>query len=62
MNRRKKLDCRQFPSEKNCSVAISGTEEEVIELAVFHAINSHGHQDSPDLREQLRALLADTDD
>ena len=56
---RKSIDCRSYPSEKNCSLAISGTEEEVLTVAVHHAVNEHGHQDTPELREQLKALLKD---
>ncbi len=62
MSTRKKIDCRRFPGEHTCTVAISGTEEEVLDLACHHAIKTHGHQDSADLREQLRALLTDADD
>jgi predicted small metal-binding protein len=54
---RKVMDCRRFPSEKECTLAISGTEEEVIEAAVQHAEASHGHTDGPELREQLRSML-----
>jgi uncharacterized protein DUF1059 len=58
--RRKVIDCRRFPSkEVNCSLAISGTEDEVLDLAVLHAVNKHGHKNSPDLRNQLRELLQD---
>jgi len=56
---RKYIDCREFPSDKNCSLAISGTEEEVLDLAVLHAVNSHGHQPTPELRAQLRSMLKD---
>ena len=56
---RKVIDCRQFPAEKPCSIAISGTEEEVISLVVLHAGTVHGHADSPELREQIRSMLAD---
>ena len=56
---RKVIDCRQFPAEKPCSIAISGTEEEVISLAVLHAGTVHGHADSAELREQIRSMLAD---
>jgi len=59
---RKVVDCRNFPSEKQCSVAISGTEEEVLNLAVQHAVASHGHQETPELREQIRQLLKDATD
>jgi len=56
---RKVIDCRRFPAEKPCSIAIAGTEEEVLELAVLHASTVHGHQDTPELREQIRSMLQD---
>jgi predicted small metal-binding protein len=56
---RKIIDCRNFPSEKNCTLAISGKEEEVLEAAVHHATTAHGHANSPQLREQIRAMLKD---
>jgi hypothetical protein len=56
---RKVIDCRRFPAEKPCSIAISGTDTEVVELAVLHATTVHGHQDTPELREQLRSMLED---
>jgi hypothetical protein len=57
--KRKVIDCRLFPSEKNCSLAISGTEDEVLPVAVRHAVHEHGHADTPELREQIRTLLKD---
>jgi predicted small metal-binding protein len=57
--KRKSIDCRNHPSEKNCSLAISGTEEEVLEAAVHHAVTVHGHKTSSELREQLRSMLKD---
>ena len=59
MAKRKVADCRQFPSEKNCTLTIAGTEEEVLTVAVSHATHSHGHKDTPQLREQIRAMLKD---
>jgi len=56
---RKVADCRLFPSEKNCSLTIAGTEEEVLEVAVHHAITSHGHPNTPELRNQIKAMLKD---
>jgi len=56
---RKSIDCRDHPSEKNCSLAISGTEEEVLEAAIHHATTAHGHKSSGDLRAQLRSMLKD---
>ena len=57
--RRKYIDCREYPSDKNCSLKISGTEDEVLEIAVQHATASHGHENNPELREELRRLLKD---
>ena len=54
---RKSIDCRLYPSEKDCTLKISGTEEEVLEAASAHAIGAHGHADTPELRNELRALL-----
>ncbi len=56
---RKVIDFRRFPAEKPCSIAIAGTEEEVLELAVLHASTVHGHQDTPELRQQIRSMLQD---
>ncbi len=52
---RKYIDCREFPSESGCTIAISAdSEDEVVEAAAQHAVKVHGHQDSPELRVQLR--------
>ncbi|MFF4602352.1 DUF1059 domain-containing protein [Streptomyces sp. NPDC001339] len=56
---RKKIDCRDYPSETKCSLVISGEEEEVIRAASEHAVSVHGHTDGPELREQIRASLKD---
>jgi len=55
--KRKSVDCREYPSEKNCSLKISGTENEVLDAAVQHAVSAHGHENTDELREQLRQLL-----
>jgi uncharacterized protein DUF1059 len=54
---RKYIDCREYPSENNCSLKISGTEEEVLATAAQHAVAGHGHQDGPELRDMLRSGL-----
>ncbi|HSO97427.1 MAG TPA: DUF1059 domain-containing protein [Solirubrobacteraceae bacterium] len=54
---RKMADCRRFPSESNCSLVIIGEEEEVVRAGAEHAASVHGHEDTPELREQLRGLL-----
>jgi predicted small metal-binding protein len=62
MANRKSIDCRDHPSDKNCSLKISGTEAEVLDAAVQHAVTSHGHNNSPELREQLKSMLKDEND
>ena len=55
---RKYIDCRLFPSDSKCSVAISAdTEDEVVDAAVQHAVTCHKHADSPQLRQQIRASI-----
>jgi hypothetical protein len=50
-------DCRRYPSESNCSLVIIGEEDEVMRAAADHAISVHQHEDTPELREQLRGIL-----
>lgn len=55
---RKFIDCREFPSATRCSVAISAdNDDELEEAAVQHAVAVHQHQDSPELRQQLRTMF-----
>ncbi|MFC5725019.1 DUF1059 domain-containing protein [Streptomyces gamaensis] len=56
---RKVIDCRKYPDETNCSLTLIGEEEEVLDAASHHAVTVHQHQDSPALREQIRAMLED---
>jgi predicted small metal-binding protein len=52
------VDCRDYPSEMNCTVAISAdTKPELVDAALQHAISVHGHDDSPQLREQLAQMI-----
>jgi predicted small metal-binding protein len=59
---RKSIDCRDHPSEKNCSLKISGREDEVLDAAVQHAVAAHGHKNSPELRDQIKSMLKDEND
>jgi hypothetical protein len=59
VTKRKVLDCRQHPSQKNCSLTIAGTEEEILVVGVRHAVNEHGNKDTPELRQQLKTLIRD---
>jgi predicted small metal-binding protein len=56
---RKVADCRDYPSESNCTLTISGEEDEVLRAAAEHAVSVHGHTDSPEFREQIRSTLKD---
>jgi predicted small metal-binding protein len=57
---RKFIDCRAFPSEMKCSIAISAdTEGELLEAAVQHAVAVHRHQDTPELRDQIKSIIQD---
>ena len=62
MATRKSIDCRDHPGEKNCSLKISGSEEELLDSAVQHAVSAHGHEDSAELRGKIRSLLKDESD
>jgi predicted small metal-binding protein len=56
---RKYIDCRETPeTAETCSVAISAdTEDEVIEAAARHAEDVHGYEDTPELRDHLKAAV-----
>ena len=57
---RKFIDCREFPSEMNCSIAISAdTEKELLEAAVQHAVAVHKHEDSAELRNMIKSTIKD---
>ena len=52
------VDCREYPSEKNCTVAISAdSKQELVDAAVQHAVAVHGHKDSAELREQIGKMI-----
>lgn len=48
-----------IPNDIGCTLKISGNEKEVIKAAVRHAVEEHGHQDTPELKRQIKALLKD---
>jgi predicted small metal-binding protein len=54
---RKMADCRRWPSEMNCSLVIIGEEEEVVRAAAEHAASVHGHEDTDEMRQQVRGFL-----
>jgi predicted small metal-binding protein len=56
---RKYIDCSEYPSDSNCTLKISGKEEEVLPVAAQHAAAVHGHEDTPEMWEKLRGFLKD---
>ena len=51
------VDCREFPSENNCDLTMAGSEEHVLEAAAIHAVTAHKHEDTPELRDEIRKLM-----
>ena len=57
---RKYIDCREMPSEMNCTIAISAdSENELLEAAVQHAVAVHKHEDTPEFRQLIRGAMKD---
>jgi predicted small metal-binding protein len=56
------VDCRAMPSESNCSLYISGEKDEVVRAAAEHAVSVHGHDDSPELRQEIEGALQEERD
>jgi predicted small metal-binding protein len=55
---RKYIDCREFPSETKCSIAIvADTEEELVNAAVQHAVSVHGEHDTPAFRAEIKKAI-----
>jgi predicted small metal-binding protein len=53
--KRKYIDCRDYPGDIKCTVAISAdTEEELINAVVQHGEAVHGLKDTPELRDLIR--------
>ncbi|MEN8264055.1 MAG: DUF1059 domain-containing protein [Nitrospirota bacterium] len=52
---RKYIDCRDYPGDIKCTVALSAdTDEELLEVVVQHGIKVHGYEDTPEFREKIR--------
>jgi predicted small metal-binding protein len=56
------VDCRDMPSDSNCTLAIAGDDvEDLLDAAVMHASTKHGHEATADLREAIRGGLKPAD-
>ncbi len=62
MSQRKVIDCRNHPGSGGCTLAMEGTEREVLEVATAHAQSSHQMRDDASLQRDLRSLLRDSID
>jgi predicted small metal-binding protein len=55
---RKYIDCRDFPSDIKCSITIAAdSEKELMDVAIQHAVQQHGHKDTPEFRQQLKEAV-----
>ncbi|MBI4083770.1 MAG: DUF1059 domain-containing protein [Candidatus Lambdaproteobacteria bacterium] len=53
-------NCGKFPSDMDCKLVMMAPEsqrKDFVEAAVAHAVKSHGHQDTKELRQQLDGFL-----
>jgi predicted small metal-binding protein len=48
-----------MPSESNCDLTMAGSEEHLLNAAAIHAVTAHQHEDTPELREEIRQALKD---
>ena len=53
-------NCGKFPSKKNCKLVIlapAAQRADLVDAAVGHAMATHGHQSTPQLRKELDSFL-----
>lgn len=56
------VDCRETPSEANCTVSIAADDpDELEEAAVQHMASVHEHEDNPELRDDIRSTMHETE-
>jgi predicted small metal-binding protein len=57
---RKSIDCREYPGDVKCSVALSAdSEDELLEAAMQHLTAVHKYKDTKDVREMIRNGITD---
>ena len=55
---RKYIDCREFPGDIKCTLAMSAdTEAELMKAAVRHAVDVHGYKDTRGLRKDIKSCF-----
>ncbi|MFI6083193.1 DUF1059 domain-containing protein [Streptomyces sp. NPDC051217] len=48
-----------MPSETNCTLAITGEEDEAVRAPTEQGASAHGHENTAELRTQIRSTLRD---
>jgi len=57
---RKSIDCREYPGDIQCSVALSAdSEDELLEAAMQHLTAVHKYKDTHAIREMIRNGMTD---
>ncbi len=57
---RKYIDCRDYPGDVKCSVALSAdSADELLEAVVQHGTKVHGYEDTKEFREMIRGGMKD---
>lgn len=48
------IDCRDYPSDVKCTLAlVADTKEELLEAVVRHGRRVHGYKDTPEFRDKM---------
>lgn len=48
------IDCRDYPGDVKCTVALAAdTKEELLEAVVEHGAKVHGYKDTREFREKI---------
>jgi predicted small metal-binding protein len=57
---RKYIDCRDYPGDHGCTIALSAdSAEELLEAVVDHGVKVHGYEDTPELRKAMLEGMKD---
>jgi hypothetical protein len=54
------MDCSKYPSENNCQMKImvpADHLDDILDLCVKHAVDIHGHENKPELRDLMRGVI-----
>ena len=52
------IDCREFPGDIKCSIALSAdNDRELMKAAVQHAVAVHGFKDTRGLRKDIKSAF-----